>query len=577
MKQHKFYRPPENKAVDLSTIPNASVKTDARQVMNDAGGFVFAADDLEVLRRFLILGAAGTYYKSGDEVVLSNLKVLDRIMGRTEPKGLVEFFVDMRPRVPSSKTLVASLAYMMKFGEPELKRVIADNVSRLLWTGDDLMRYLSFCKAFQRGWGRAQTRLVNNWYNSRKIDALTLQMLKYKGRYGWTQKDILKLGSVAPQTIAHDALYAYVVARVRGGEDRYNAAWKKVVNVYEHDLNESHQKAMNFLLDVERMWSYFGEGNIEDGISIAAHHKMPWELLPSQILDSWQVWDGYLLDAIGPRALLRHLNRLSKMGIGNMTDQLDDVWDKFHDPEWISGAHPASIAIALMQYGKGISSNGDNQWPVSPTIERALDEAFIASYSTHSLLGNDTSKKLIVAVDVSPSMHGSVVDGIGGMKAVDVAALMTSVFVRGERAGSVLPMAFASSSGRYTLGSSSSGVSMLQIDSRSSVKEVYAKVLHADWGGGGTDCSLPFVWALANNVKADVIVITDYETWAGKSPNAALERYRKDVYPAARLVVVATTPSDYQISDPRDPLSMNVVGFDTAAPQIIELFMRGEL
>jgi 60 kDa SS-A/Ro ribonucleoprotein len=61
--------------------------------------------------------------------------------------------------------------------------------------------------------------------------------------------------------------------------------------------------------------------------------------------------------------------------------------------------------------------------------------------------------------------------------------------------------------------------------------------------GGGTDCSLPFVWAKQN--KADVgafVTTTDSETWAGKvHPSQALNDYRNSSGNAARSVVVGMT------------------------------------
>jgi 60 kDa SS-A/Ro ribonucleoprotein len=92
---------------------------------------------------------------------------------------------------------------------------------------------------------------------------------------------------------------------------------------------------------------------------------------------------------------------------------------------------------------------------------------------------------------------------------------------------------------------------------------------------GGTDCSLPMLWALKNKVEADAFVIyTDNETWAGSiHPVQALEEYRRKMDIPAKLVVVGLASNEFSIADPTDGGMMDVVGFDTAAPAIIGDFI----
>lgn len=96
---------------------------------------------------------------------------------------------------------------------------------------------------------------------------------------------------------------------------------------------------------------------------------------------------------------------------------------------------------------------------------------------------------------------------------------------------------------------------------------------------GGTDCSVPMTWALKNNVPVDsFFVYTDSETWAGSvHPFQALRRYRDKTGIDSRLVVVGMTATEFTIADPSDAGMMDVVGFDTAAPAIMNAFCRGNL
>ena len=92
---------------------------------------------------------------------------------------------------------------------------------------------------------------------------------------------------------------------------------------------------------------------------------------------------------------------------------------------------------------------------------------------------------------------------------------------------------------------------------------------------GGTDCALPMKWALKNKVEADVFVVyTDSETWAGTPhPAQALKKYRDKMGIPAKMIVVGMTSNEFTIADPDDAGMLDVVGFDTAVPQVMSDFV----
>lgn len=99
---------------------------------------------------------------------------------------------------------------------------------------------------------------------------------------------------------------------------------------------------------------------------------------------------------------------------------------------------------------------------------------------------------------------------------------------------------------------------------------------------GGTDCALPMLWALKERVPVDTFVIyTDSETWFGNvHPAEALRRYREQMGIAAKLlaklarsaIVVGMLANRFSIAGPADGGMLDVVGFDTAAPQVMRDF-----
>ena len=87
------------------------------------------------------------------------------------------------------------------------------------------------------------------------------------------------------------------------------------------------------------------------------------------------------------------------------------------------------------------------------------------------------------------------------------------------------------------------------------------------------------LYALDREREVDTFVIyTDSETWAGDvHPVQALADYRRASGIDARLVVVGMVSNGFSIADPNDPGMLDVVGFDSATPQLISEFARGAL
>jgi 60 kDa SS-A/Ro ribonucleoprotein len=119
-------------------------------------------------------------------------------------------------------------------------------------------------------------------------------------------------------------------------------------------------------------------------------------------------------------------------------------------------------------------------------------------------------------------------------------------------------------------------MSDLQISANTTLAEAFSEVYQNNFGM--TDCALPILDAIKRQITVDVfVVITDSETWAGEiHPTQALQDYRARFNPKAKMIVVGMTSNGFTIADPADPLSLDVVGFDTSTPSIIAEFCREE-
>jgi 60 kDa SS-A/Ro ribonucleoprotein len=118
-------------------------------------------------------------------------------------------------------------------------------------------------------------------------------------------------------------------------------------------------------------------------------------------------------------------------------------------------------------------------------------------------------------------------------------------------------------------------LSVLDLSPRQRLNDVVRQVSGLPFGG--TDCALPMLWADANKRDFDVIeVYTDSETWAGGiHPSQALVEYRQTRGLDTKLVVYGMVSNGFSIADPNDPGMLDVVGFDTAVPNLVAAFIDG--
>jgi 60 kDa SS-A/Ro ribonucleoprotein len=178
-------------------------------------------------------------------------------------------------------------------------------------------------------------------------------------------------------------------------------------------------------------------------------------------------------------------------------------------------------------------------------------------------------------------MSGGVVAGAPNLSPRDASAAVALVTAASESQYEMVGF-FAATRGwksprRSRWQHTEDGLTPLAISPRQRLDDVVRTVTGLPFGG--TDCALPMLYALDREREIDTFVIyTDSETWAGDMhPAQALRDYRGASGIDARLVVVGMVSNGFSIADPNDPGMLDVVGFDTATPQLVSDFARGAL
>jgi 60 kDa SS-A/Ro ribonucleoprotein len=521
------------------------------QVANSEGGYAWAVDDWTRLDRFLILGTeGGSYYASEQALTIENAEAVRRCLvadGVRAVQRVVE--ISTAARAPKNDPALFALAMAASLGPAETKQAALAALPQVARTGTHLFTFVEYVQGF-RGWGRGLRRAVGAWYGAQPAVQLAYQLVKYRQRNGWSHRDVLRLAHPRPSTPAHHALYRWVAAggemgarvvkRQTGAEQAYDAVPREQLPALVAAFEAVQQAAT--VREVVR--------------HIAATPQLSWEMIPSRFLGKAKVWEA-LLPQLPLTALLRNLARMTANGLlvpGSAAARV--VAERLADGTHLRAAriHPIAVLGALVTYRRGRAARGQLSWEPAADVVDALDQAFYLSF------GNvfPTGTRWLLALDVSGSMGRGSVAGVLGLTPRVASAAMAMVTARVER--------------QCTITAFSHEMVPVSLSPRQRLDDVVDALSRIPMGG--TDCALPMRWALAAGVKVDTVVVyTDSETWYGSiHPAQALRAYRQATGIPAKLVVVGMVANAFSIADPADPGMLDVVGFDTASPQLISDF-----
>ena len=505
----------------------------SNQIPNSAGGFAWAVDDWMRLDRFLVLGSeGGSYYASEHKLTVDNAQAVLRCIKENGVRVVNAIVaISEAGRAPKNDAALFVLAMAAGMGDDATRKAAHAAIAKVARTGTHLFTFLENVQAF-RGWGRGLRRAIKSWYTSKEVSDLAYQVIKYQQRNGWTHRDALRLSHPKAKTPAYDALFRWITqGDIKDGIPALVVAYNELQNAK----------------------------TVEDVLrSLNANPNLSWEMIPTQFLGEKRVWDA-LLPNLPMTAMLRNLARMTANGtIAPMSDSLDVIAKNLSNEERIRKAriHPISVLAAMTTYGQGHGSRGSLTWNPVPQVMDALDKAFYLSF------GNivPTKKRWTLALDVSGSMRGGEIAGIPGLTPRIGSAAMAMITARTESRHAILGF--------------SHELVPIAISPRQRLDDIVHTIQAIPMGG--TDCALPMLWALEEKIESDVFVIyTDSETWHGDiHPAQALNEYRRKMGIPAKLIVVGMVGNEFSIADPNDSGMMDVVGFDTATPEVMSQFVR---
>ena len=501
---------------------------------NNAGGVTFTLDKWGVLNRFLVLGSeGGTYYVSEQKLTADNAKNIVACItedGLRVVKTIVE--ISEAGRAPKNSPAIFALALCAKNGDDATRKAANDAVAKVCRTGTHLFEFCQYVKDLG-GFGRGLRKGVGKFYTERPADKLAYQIIKYRQRNGWEHKDVLRLTHPVFKDTSANQIAKWLM-RKDGVEIKSESA---LIEAFEH---------------IQKLTAK----DTKEAIKLINDHKLTWEMIPTDLLNSKDVWMA-MLPHMPLMAMTRNLGKMSAIDLlsSNLSSATKLVVSKLADKDALrkSRMHPIAILTALRTYANGRGVKGSLVWTPVQKVVDALDTAFYASYDNVE----PTGKNIMLALDVSGSMGWA---GVGVLTAREITAAMSLVTANVEPNYEI--MGFAT---QFT---------PIKISPKTRLDAVCGALSNIPFGG--TDCSLPMTYALKKKMPIDgFVVYTDNETYFGSvHPSQALNQYRKQMGRNAKLVVVATSATEFTIADPTDSGMMDVAGFDSNVPQVIGDFIR---
>lgn len=528
-----------------------------RETLSSGGKAVYKVNDIERLKRFMFLGSEnGTLHITKDTLTKQNVDCLERLLKEKKYTEISNVISEYQDKVYKKDYILFVLARCCSIKTAVINKVLDQNdesfkircfelVFELCKIPTNLFMFIELYETVNKalynttGWNTKLKRMITQWYNTKSLKDLMYHITKYQNRNNWTHRDVLRLSHVKTSDTDTNIVYKYIA---KGKESIFN------------DWGLDFVK-FSYLIDFESLKT---ETDKETVLKLIKEHSFVREHIPTTWLNDVDIWYT-LLQKMPMTAMLRNLNKMTAISVFNQKeDAINIVLNKLSENSIIqSKVHPLQILISLKMYSSGKGEKGSLTWTPVQKIIGALDKAFYYSFKNVE----STGKRILLALDVSGSMGWTNVCGINCLTACEVATAMSMVIDSQET--NVTIMGF-------------SGVfKELNISSSRRLDDNLKSA--NDNNFGSTDCSLPFTWAENQSRQFDtIIVFTDNDTNSNKiKPSVALQNYRNKMKLDTKLIVVGLASNEFSIADPNDKNMLDVCGFDSSTPLVINEFIKG--
>ena len=205
------------------------------------------------------------------------------------------------------------------------------------------------------------------------------QAVKYRQRYNWTHRDLLRKAHPKAASSVFNDFFAWVTHGTMPSNNPNFA----LIHAYEQ-AKTADPKFLALLIRT---------------------YDLTWEMMPSQHLDKPEVWEA-LAEHMPVTALVRNLATLTRVGViapmksAWICERLNAIGNPL--TEDFTRIHPIAVLSALLTYRSGKGTRGHHTWTPVPQVVDALDQAFERSFDS----APQTNQRFYLGIDVSGSRCG---------------------------------------------------------------------------------------------------------------------------------------------------------------------------
>ena len=118
-------------------------------------------------------------------------------------------YISRHGRAPKVGPPLFALAMAATYGHLGTRTLAFGYLSQMARTGSQLQMFIDYIGTM-RGWGRSLRRAVGKWYTDKDIKQAVYQTVKYRQRYNWTHRDLLRKAHPKATSSEFNDLFAWI-------------------------------------------------------------------------------------------------------------------------------------------------------------------------------------------------------------------------------------------------------------------------------------------------------------------------------------------------------------------------------
>ncbi|XP_017880741.1 60 kDa SS-A/Ro ribonucleoprotein-like [Ceratina calcarata] len=538
-------------------------------------------NDPEVrLSRFLYVGKEYPDYQPGNWFVhnyylAKNVPSIEELAENTEKQLLpVQIIIKAFETnlVPNPETLVFALAVCCRQMKSEsLRHEAYAALNKICASPQHFILFIKFASQISKqkeldaaggskhGWGQGLRKAANNWYLSKTPIELAECVTRYKGRYGWKHKDIVKLSHPVATDPGLEIILKYVVHGLKEAKEKGTS-------------NEDRSVA-EVLEYIERVEDFKRCTDEVRAAGLLETYGLTLDHVPGHLLKSKEVWNA-LIPSMNLVLLLTNLQRIHNLELLRPNSPtVSKIVDQFTSTESIAQdkVHPALVLVTIRDYensGKPltyekrkIKEQFEKPLPVPPKPNSKIIDALYKMLNLSFNNVQPTGLRYMVTINMNKVMLET--------------HCWRSGNVNGAEAGCMIALALLRSEKHVTVATFKNvGIHTVNIDKTASFGQAMRRLQQMPVGN--VNLSKPMAWAAHQNNKYDVFVnVVDQIFEKSDTSEEALQTYKTKLkLPNTKLINCAVCSSSTYRKEKTNKSILLINGFDASVPVVVQAFAK---